>query len=111
MVTTSPSYPESTTMYQEPKDSQIALLTPIEFQKAEAEEERATAIEGLPEIWVPAGKEALHARIARRVVAFAASAFLYIDCLSELPMTDRDRVNRDVANARSELYARYQIRF
>ena len=108
MVTTSPSYPESTTRYQEPEDSRIALLTSVEVQEAEAEEVRATAIEGLPQVWLPPRKEALPARIARRVVAFAASAFLYLDWLSEPPMTERERVNRDIAKARSEFFARTQ---
>jgi len=109
MVTTSPSYPESSTVYQEPEDSWIALLT--EVQKAEAEEERATTIERLPEVWIPPRKEARLPRIAKRAVAFAASAFLYFDWLSEPPMTQRDRVNRDVAKAQYELYARTQIKF
>ncbi len=110
MVTTSPSQTESTTRYQEPEDSRIALLTPVEVQKAEAEEERATAIEGLPEVWFPPRKEALPARIAKRVVAFAASAFLYIDWLAQPPMTQWDRVNWNVAKARAELWAHTQIK-
>ena len=92
------------------EDSRIALLTPVEVQKAEGEDERATAIEGLPEVWVTPCKEALPARIARRVVAFAASAFLYFDWLAEPPMTQRGRVNRDVAKARAELWAHTQLR-
>ena len=110
MVTTSPSYTESSKVYQEPENSRIALLTPVEVQEAEAEEERATAIEGLPEVWFPPRKEALPARIARRVVAFAASAFLYFDWLAQPPMTQRNRVNRDVAKARAELWAHTQIK-
>jgi len=111
MVTTSPSQTESATRYREPEDSQIALLTPVEVHKAEAVEERATAIEALPEVWIPPRKEALPARIAGRVVAFAASAFLYFGWLSGPPMTDRDRVKRDIAKPRSEFYARCQIRY
>ena len=105
MVTTSPSHTESKTRYQEPEHSRIALLTPVEVPRAEAEEERATAIEELPEVWAPLRKQALRVRIARRVVAFAASGFLYFDWLSEPAMTQRDRVNSNVAKARAELYA------
>ncbi len=110
MVTTSPSQTESTTRYLEPEDIRIALLTPVEVQKAEAEEERATTIERLPEVWVPALKQARLPRIARRVVAFAASAFLYIDWLAQPPMTQWDRVNWNVAKARAELWAHTQIK-
>jgi len=104
MVTMSPSQTESGTRYQEPEDSRIALLIPEEAQRAEAEEERATGIEALPELWVPPRKKGLPARIARRSAAFATSAFLYFDWLAEPPMTERDRVNRKIAKVQSEVY-------
>ena len=105
MVTTSPSYPESSTVYQEPEDSRIALLISVEVQKTEAEEDPATGIDGLPEVWSPPRKEALPARMASRLAAFAASAFPYFDWLCEPPMTKRGRVNQDIAKERSELDA------
>jgi len=110
MVTTSPSQTESSTRYQEPEDSRVALLTPVDVQKAEAEEERATAIEALPEVWAPSRKEARLPRIARRVLAFAASAFLYFDWLSKPPMTQRDQDKLDITKARAELWAHTQIK-
>jgi len=109
MVTTSPLQTEATTRFQEHEDSRTARQTPVEVQKAEAEEERATTIERLPEVWVSPRKEPLPARIAKRVVAFASSGFLYFDWLSEPPMTKRDWGKREIAKARSEWYIRSQI--
>ena len=106
MVTTSPYHAESSTAYRELEESRSALLTPEEVTSAQAQEERLTVIEELPEVWAPTRKEVLLARIARRVVAFAASAFLYFDWLAEPPMTERERIDRKIAKAWSEPYAR-----
>ena len=105
MVTMSPSKTEFNTAYREPEESRSALLIPEEVTIAPAQEERLTVIEERPEVWAPTRKEALLARIARRVVAFAASAFLYFDWLAEPPMAKRERIDRKIAKARSELYA------
>ena len=110
MVSTSPYHTESSTAYRELEESRSALLIPEEVTSAQVQEERLTATEDPTEVWVMGRKEARLTRIARRVAAFAASAFLYFDWLAEPPMTKRDRVNRDIAKARSELYASTRIK-
>ncbi len=110
MVMTSPYHTASITAYPEIEESQSVLLIPAEVTTAQVQEEHFTASEDPAEVWAIPRKEALPARIARRVVAFAASGFLYFDWLSAPQMTQRDRVNRDVAKARAELWAHTQIR-
>ncbi len=110
MVTTSPYHTESSTAYRELEESRSALLIPEEVPSAQAQEERLAVIEELPEVWAPTRKEAFLSRIARRMVAFPASAFLYFDWLAEPPMTERERIDRKIAKARSELYAYTQLK-
>ncbi len=101
MVTTSPYHTESSTAYRELEENRSALLIPAEFTSAQAIEERLTATEDTTEVWFPPRKEALPARIARGFLAF-------YDWLSGPGMTDRDRVYRDIANARSQWYGRLE---
>ncbi|MCH8878242.1 MAG: hypothetical protein IIA89_15745, partial [Chloroflexi bacterium] len=69
----------------------------VEATSAQAQEERITTIEDPTQVRVPPSKEAILARIARGFLAF-------YDWLSGPGMTDRDRVYRDIAKARSEWY-------
>ncbi len=101
MVTTSPNPTESTTAYPELEESQSALLIPEEIAIAHVQEERLAATEDPTEFWAAPRKEALPARIARGFLA-------NYDCLSGTGMTDRDRVYRDIAMARSEWYGRLE---
>ena len=101
MVTTSPNPTASSTAYRELEESRSALLIREEVKSAQAQEERLTATEDPAEVWILPRKEALTARIARGFLAF-------YDWLSGPGMTDRDRVHRDIANARSEWYGRLE---
>ncbi len=101
MVTTSPYHTESSTAYRELEESRSALLIPAEVTSVQIQEERLTAIEDPTQVRVVPRKEALPARIARGFLAF-------YDWLSGPEMTDRDRVYRDIAKARSEWYGRLE---
>ncbi len=99
MVMTSPYHTASITAYPEIEESRSALLIPAEVTTAQVQEERFTATEDPAELWAVPRKEALPARIARGFLAF-------YDWLSGSEMTDRARVYRDIAKARSEWYGR-----
>ena len=99
MVMTSPYHTASITAYQELVESRSDLLIPEEVTIAHVHEERITATEDPAEVWVPRREEGLLARIVRGFLAI-------YDWLSEPGMTDRDRVNEDIANARSQWYGR-----
>ncbi len=101
MVMISPYPTASSTAYRELEESRSALIIPAEVTSAQLQEERLTATEDPTEVWFLPGKEALPARIARGFLAF-------YDWLSGPGMTDRDRVYRDIAEARSEWYGRLE---
>ena len=94
MVITSPYHTESST-YRELEESRSALLIPAEVTTDQVNGERLTAIEETTAVWAPPRKGAFLARIARGFLAFD-------DWLSGPPMTHRDRVKGDIAQARSE---------
>jgi len=100
MVTTSPNHTESS-IYRELEETRSALLIPEEVTSVQVQEERLAATEDSGEVWVLPRKEALPARIAQGFLAF-------YDWLSGPGMTDRDRVYRDIAMARSEWYGRLE---
>ena len=93
MVMTSRYHTESST-YRELEESRSALLIPTEVTNVQVQEERFTATENPAEVWVPRREEGLLARIVRGFLAI-------YDWLSGPGMTDRERVNEDLANARS----------
>ena len=95
MVTMSPYHTESITAYPELEECGSALLIPEEVTSVQVHEERLTATEDPAEVRVPSRKDALPARIARVFLAF-------YDWLYGPGTTDRDRMNRDIAEARSE---------
>ncbi len=97
MVMTSPYHTESSTAYPELEESRSTQLIPEEVTIAHVQEERLAATEAPAEVWAVPRKEAIPARIARSFLAF-------YDWLSGPPMTHRDRVNKDIANARSQWY-------
>ena len=99
MVMTNPYHTASITVYPELEESRSALLIPEEVTIAHVQEERIIATEFPAEVLVPRDQEAFPVRIARGFLAF-------YDWLSGPPMTHRDRVNEDIANARSEWYGR-----
>ena len=99
MVMTSPYHTASITAYPEIEESRNDLLIPRDVTSAQVQEERLAATEDPIEVWAVPCKEALPARIARRFLAF-------YNWLSGPGMTDRDRVNEDIAKARSEWYGR-----
>lgn len=99
MVLTSPYRTESSTAYPELEDCGSALLIPDEVTSVQVQEDRFTATEDATEVGVLPRKVALPARIARGFLAF-------YDWLSGPEMTDRDRVYRDIAKARSQRYGR-----
>ncbi len=101
MVTTSPYHTESSTAYRELEESRSALLIPEQVTSAQVREERLTGTENPAEVWAVPRKEALPARIARGFLALYGR-------LSGPEMTDRDRVYRDIAKARSEWYGRLE---
>ena len=101
MVMTSPYHTASITAYPEIEESRSALLIPAEVTTTHVQEERIAATEDPTEVWAVPRKEALPARIARGFLAF-------YDWLSGPEMTDRDRVYRDIAKARSERYGRLE---
>ena len=101
MVMTSPYHTASITAYPELEESRSALLIPAEVTTAQVQEERFTATEDSAEVWAAPRREALPARMARSFVAF-------YDWLSGPPMTHRDRVNEDIAQARCEWYGRME---
>ena len=101
MIMTSPYHTASITAYPELEESRSALLIPEEVAIAHVQEERLSGTENPVEVWAAPRKEALPARIARGFLAF-------YDWLSGPEMTDRDRVYRDIANARSERYGRLE---
>ena len=101
MVTTSPYRARSSTAYPELEEGRSALLIPEEVTFAQVREERITAIEDPAEVWAAPRKVALLARIARDFLAF-------YDWLSGPGMTDRDRLYRDIAEARSQWYERLE---
>ncbi len=101
MATTSPYHTASITAYPELGESQSALLSPEEVTSAQVQEERLAATEDATGVGILPRKEALPARIARGFLAF-------YDWLSDPAMTDRDRVYRDIAKARSEWYGRLE---
>ncbi len=90
MVTTNPYHTASITAYPELEDSRSAPLIQVQ-------EERLTATEDPAEVLAAPSKETLPARIARGFLAF-------YDWLTGPGMTDRDRMYRDIAEARSEWY-------
>ncbi len=99
MVMTSPYHTASITADPEIEDIRSDLLIPEEVTNVQVQEERVAATEDPAEVWAAQRKEALPARIARGFLAF-------YDWLSGPPMTHRDRVNEDIAKARSEWYGR-----
>ena len=101
MVMTSPYHTASITAYPELEDCGSALLIPEEVAIAHVQEERLAATEDPAEVWAVPRKEALPARIVRGFLAI-------YDWLSGPGMTDRDRVYRDIAKARSERYGRLE---
>ncbi len=101
MVTTSRYQTESSTAYRELEESRSALLIPEEVTSAQVQEERLAATENPAEVWAVPRKEAIVARIARGLLAF-------YDWLSGPPMTHRDRVKEDIAEARSQWYGRLE---
>jgi len=101
MVMTNPYHTASITAYSEIEESRSALFSPEEVTKAQLQEERITTIEDPAEVWAAPRKEALPARIARGFLAFD-------DWLSGPGMTHRDRVNEDLAKARSVWYERLE---
>ncbi len=92
---TSPYHTASITAYPELEDCGSALLIPEEVTSAQVQEERLAATEAPAEVWVPRREEGLLARIARVFLAF-------YDWLVGPGTTDRDRMYRDIAEARSE---------
>ncbi len=101
MVMTSPYHTASITAYPELEESRSTQLIPEEVTIAHVQEERLAATEAPAEVWAVPRKEAIPARIARSFPAF-------YDWLSGPPMTHRDRVNEDIANARSQWYGRLE---
>ncbi len=101
MVTTSRYHIKSSTAYRELEGSQSAALIPEEVTSVQVQEERLTGTEDPAEVWAAPREEALPARIARGFLAF-------YDWLSGPPMTHRDRVRQDIANARSDWYGRLE---
>ena len=101
MVTTIPNPTESSTAYPELEESRSAILVPGEITITDVQEERLAATEDPAEVWAAPCKKALPARMARGFLAF-------YDWLSGPGMTDRDRVYRDIAEARSEWYVRLE---
>ena len=101
MVTTSPYHTASITAYPELEESRSALLIPEEVTIAHVQEKRIAATEDPAEVWAVPRKEAFPARISRGFLSF-------YDWLSGPEMTDRDRVYRDIAKARSEWYGRLE---
>ncbi len=95
MVMTSPYHTASITAYPEIEEGRSTQLNPEEVTIAQVQEERLAATEAPAEFWAVPRKEAIPARIARSFLAF-------YDWLSGPGMTDRDRVYRDIAEARSE---------
>ena len=101
MVMTSPYHTASITAYPEIEESRSALLIPGRGTSTQVQEERLTGTGNPSEVWGVPRKQALPAKIARGFLA------LY-DWLSSPEMTDRDRVYRDIAKARSEWYGRLE---
>ncbi len=101
VVMTSPYHTASITAYPELEESRSALLIPEEVTSVQVQEERLTGTEDPAEVLAAPRKESLPARIARGFLAF-------YDWLSEPPTTHRDRVYRDIANARSERSGRLE---
>ncbi len=99
MVMTSPYHTESSTAYPELEESRSTQLIPEEVTSVQVQEERPTATEDPAEVLAALSKQTLPARIARGFLAF-------YDWLSEPGMTDRERVYRDIAQARSQWYGR-----
>ncbi len=95
MVMTNPYHTESSTAYPELDEIRSALIIPAEVTNVQVQEERFTATEDPAEVWVPRREEGLLARITR---VFLAS----YDWLVGPGTTDRDRMYRDIAEARSE---------
>ncbi len=95
MVMTSPYHTESSTAYPELEECGSALLIPEGVTSVQVHEERLTATEDPAEVRVPRREEGLLARIARVFLAF-------YDWLVGPGTTDRDRMYRDIAEARSE---------
>ncbi len=100
MVTTTPYHTASITACPEIEESRSDLLIPEKVTSVQVQEERITASEGPAEVWAVPRKQAILVRIARGFLAF-------YDRLSGPGMTDRDRVYRDIAEARSEWYGRF----
>ena len=92
---------ESSTTYRQLEERRSALLIPAEITSAQVQEERLTLTADPVEVWPPARKGALPARIARGFLAF-------YEWLSGPGMADRDRVYRDIAKARSEWHGRLE---
>ena len=101
MVMISLHHTAPTTAYPEIGESRSALLIPAEITTAQVQGELFTATGDPAEVWAVPRKEAFPARIARSFLA------LY-DWVSGPPMTHRDRVNEDIANARSQWYGRLE---
>ena len=97
MVMTSPYHTASITAFPEIEESRSALLILEEVTSVQVQEERLATTENPIEVWAVPRKDALPARIARGFLAF------YV-WLSGPPMTHRDRVNEDIARARSQWY-------
>ncbi len=101
MVTTSPYHTASITAYPKLEESRSDLLIPEEVTSVQVQEEHLTATKDAAGVGILPRKEALPARIARGSLAF-------YDWLSGPPMTHRDRVYRDIAEARSEWNGRLE---
>ncbi len=93
MVMTRPYHTASITAYPELEDSRSDLLIPEEVTNVQVQEERVAATEDPAEVWAAQRKETLPPRIARGFLAF-------YDWLSGPSITQRDLVNRDIAEAR-----------
>ena len=101
MVMTSPYHTAPITAYPVIEESRSAPLIPEEVTNAHVQEERLAATRDATGVGILPRKEALPARIARGILAF-------YDWLSDPAMTDRERVYRDIANARSQWYGRLE---
>ena len=102
MVTITPSPRQTEAVYEDIGETRTGLLTVKEVIPEHAEEESPTTIVGLAEAQVATPQGSVLVSIARRIVAFYVS-------LSGPPMTERDRTNRDIAEARPTKYARFYI--
>ena len=98
---TSPYHTASITACPELEEIRSDLLNPEEVTSVQVEEERLIATEDPAEVSVTPSKETLPARIARGFLT------LY-DWLYGPGMTDRGRVYRDIAQARSEWNGRLE---